>query len=136
MSGSPGSLLRILYPHPYPHPHSHFESESVYVAGTWKSAFSYTCPEASLLPVEDALLAPWLPHPSTVGVFCWRGWGLESPGEPEWGAQCKIRLGYLSVLGVGHGCGLLTDMYNAHLTKVRVLGTACLSLHPFPGGHW
>ena len=92
--------------------------------------------EASLLPVEDALLAPWLPHPSAVGVFCWRGWELESPEEPEGGPGCKIRLGYLSVLGVGHGRGLLTDMYNAHLTKVLGLGTACLSLRPFPGGHW
>lgn len=47
---------------------------------------------------------------------------MESPEEPEGGAGCKIRLGYLSVLGVGHGRGLLTDMYNAHLTKVPGLG--------------
>ncbi|XP_017703667.1 PREDICTED: probable tRNA pseudouridine synthase 2 [Rhinopithecus bieti] len=39
------------------------------------------------------------------------------------------------VLGVGHGCRLLTDMYDAHLTKVRGSGDSLLLPWSFPGGH-
>lgn len=125
--------LRILAPTPTLTPTPTLSCEP-YMWLDLKSALSYTCPEASLHPVEDALLAPWLPHPSAVGVFCWRGWGLSrAQGKLEREPSVRSGWGTFQCLGVGQfDADSSLDMYNAHLTSVRGLGTACLSLRPFP----
>lgn len=104
-------------------------SESENTGGTWKSAFSCFRRGAPSSPVEAALLAPRCVGSGKCSPGVGGGWRSQGSRKGEPGVQT----GCLAVLGVGHGRRLLTDMYNAHLTKVRGLGTACLSLGPFPG---
>lgn len=48
-------------------------------------------------------------------MFGGREWQGLFPGK---GTRCEKGSGCLLVLAVGHGRSLLTDMYDAHLTKV------------------